>query len=237
MKLNRITIENFKGIKQCKTIDFNDFNVIVGQNDVGKSTILKALDIFLNGTTPTKDDLNNKAESDEIVISLEFSPNSTLVIIDENIETTFEEEELVSQENRLVIKKTWDTTKTKITPETYLIRKKYIDNDFISFTETQLISTCKKLDIDTKKANGADFNNKEKRFKIREYNQSNNIGFTFEFEKLPTSGSNRFKIIHDKLKIILPRFEYFKADTSLSESDAAIQKFFKALAIKTLEVN
>lgn len=235
MKLTKITIENFKGIKEETNIDFSDFNVIVGQNDVGKSTILKALDIFLNGTTPTRDDLNNKADSDEIIISLEFNANNLPVIIDENIDTTFEEEELVNPENKLVIKKTWDTSKSKISPEAFLYRKKYNENDFITLTEPQLISTCKKLGINTQKANGSEFNNKEKRFKIREYNLQNNIEFEYEFEKLPTSGSNRFKIIHDKLKSILPRFEYFKADTSLSETDAAIQKFFKALAIKTLE--
>lgn len=235
MKLTKITIENFKGIKDETSIDFSDFNVIVGQNDVGKSTILKALDIFLNGTTPTKDDLNNNADSEEIIISLEFHTNNIPVIIDENIETTFEEEELVNPENKLVIKKTWDTSKSKISPEAFLYRKKYNENDFISLTETQLISTCKKLGVNTQKANGSEFNNKEKRFKIREYNIQNNKEFVFEYEKLPTSGSNRFKIIHDKLKSILPRFEYFKADTSLSETDAAIQKFFKALAIKTLE--
>ena len=213
MKLTKITIENFKGIKEETSIDFSDFNVIVGQNDVGKSTILKALDIFLNGTTPTKDDLNNKADSEEIIISLEFNTNNLPVIIDENIETTFEEEELVNPENKLVIKKTWDTSKSKISPEAFLYRKKYHENDLISLSETQLISTCKKLGVNTQKANGSEFNNKEKRLKIREYNLQKNIEFEYEFEKLPTSGSNRFKIIHDKLKkaiLFLKKAKKFK---------------------------
>ncbi|MDE5424274.1 AAA family ATPase [Ancylomarina sp. DW003] len=235
MRLRKINIENFKGIKTKKTIEFDAFSVIVGQNDVGKSTILKAVDCFLNNTALTKDDLNNNAESEIITVSLEFDPLGQSIIIDENIPTTFEDEELLSSDSLLVIKKKWDTSKSKITPDTFILRKVYNEHDFLSLTERQLISKCGDLGIETQKANGDEFNNKEKRLKIRQYNIDNNIDFTFEFEKLPTNGSNRFKIIHDRLKKILPRFEYFKADTSLSESDNAIQKFFKSIAIKTLE--
>jgi predicted ATP-dependent endonuclease of OLD family len=135
MKLIKIEIKGFKGICESKEIRLNDFNVIVGQNDVGKSTILKAIDIFLNNTTPSKDDLNNKTETNEISIIAEFDPRKKLVIIDENIETTFEDEELVNEDQKLVLKKTWDTTKSKITPETFILRKKYNENKIICYTQ------------------------------------------------------------------------------------------------------
>jgi len=235
MQLKKIEIENFKGIKSKKEISLEDFNVIVGQNDAGKSTILKALDCFLNGTAIEKEDLNNDAENEQITISLEFIPNSQEIIIDQNVSTTFEEEELTNSEKCLLIQKVWDTSKSKITPDTFIFRKKYSENDFLSLTEKQLINNCKELGIETKKANGEEYNNKEKRLKIRNYNRENEIEYNYEFEKLPTSGNSRFKIIHDKLKKILPRFEFFKADTPLSESDNTIQKFFKTLAINTIE--
>ena len=50
MILQKIIIENFKGIQEAVSLVINPFNVIVGQNDVGKSTILKALDCFLNNS-------------------------------------------------------------------------------------------------------------------------------------------------------------------------------------------
>ena len=102
-------------------------------------------------------------------------------------------------------------------------------------TEAQLISLCEQLNIKTQKANGGDFNNAEKRCKIREYNLNNNTAFTFESEILPSTGKTRLKSIHDNLKKSLPRFEYFKADTSLSETDTAIQNFFKKLTEKIIE--
>ena len=43
MKLN-----NFRGYNREIDIKFNDLTAIVGKNDIGKSTILEALDIFFN---------------------------------------------------------------------------------------------------------------------------------------------------------------------------------------------
>ena len=47
MKIKKLIIDNFRGFRHAE-IDFNDFNCIVGKNDVGKTTILKALDFFFS---------------------------------------------------------------------------------------------------------------------------------------------------------------------------------------------
>ena len=44
MILKKAIISNFRGINGTVEVDFDLFNCIVGQNDVGKSTILKAID-------------------------------------------------------------------------------------------------------------------------------------------------------------------------------------------------
>ena len=51
MKIKKIIIDNYRGINVPTEINLHDFTCIVGKNDVGKSTILKALDIFLNDST------------------------------------------------------------------------------------------------------------------------------------------------------------------------------------------
>lgn len=48
MKIHKITLENFRGYRNPTTIEFNDLTVFVGRNDIGKSTILEALDLFFN---------------------------------------------------------------------------------------------------------------------------------------------------------------------------------------------
>ena len=47
VKMESIKIKNFRSYKEETIIRFDDLTVLVGRNDIGKSTILEALDIFL----------------------------------------------------------------------------------------------------------------------------------------------------------------------------------------------
>ncbi|HHP0358658.1 TPA: AAA family ATPase [Campylobacter jejuni] len=46
MKLVKCKIENFRSYENTE-FNFSDLGVIIGKNDVGKSTLFDALDIFL----------------------------------------------------------------------------------------------------------------------------------------------------------------------------------------------
>ena len=48
MKLYSLTLKNFRGYKDETKIVFDNLTAIVGKNDIGKSSILEALDIFCN---------------------------------------------------------------------------------------------------------------------------------------------------------------------------------------------
>ena len=50
IKISSIQIKNFRSIRNI-TIKSTDLNIFVGTNDVGKSNILKALNLFFNGQT------------------------------------------------------------------------------------------------------------------------------------------------------------------------------------------
>lgn len=237
MKIVQISIENFKGIKDKVEITTNDFNCIVGKNDVGKSTILKALDIFLNDKSPSKEDKNVYVDSTSIMIELTFEINPFLSIkIDEAIPTTFIEEELLNERGQLVIKKVWNVANDRPRADWFIKRKSYADNDFLFLTETYLIKLCKTLGIETIKGNNQEYNNVEKRRKLREFYQANYLEYNYEYTPLATTGTTRQKIVLDVIKYLLPSFEYFKADTSLSESDSSIQKYFREKALNLLKV-
>jgi ABC-type cobalamin/Fe3+-siderophores transport system ATPase subunit len=68
MKIKTVRIENFRAYKSETTFELNDLNVIVGKNDIGKSTVLEALDIFFNENKGIikidKDDVNKKCKKD-----------------------------------------------------------------------------------------------------------------------------------------------------------------------------
>ncbi|OQP01002.1 hypothetical protein B1689_07140, partial [Geobacillus sp. 44C] len=49
MKLHSLYLKNFRGYRE-ETINFSEgMNVITRKNDIGKSTIMEALEIFFNG--------------------------------------------------------------------------------------------------------------------------------------------------------------------------------------------
>lgn len=62
MKIKSVKIKNFRGYRDEMRVDFDDLTVLIGKNDIGKSTILEALDIFFNETSGVvkwdKSDLN-----------------------------------------------------------------------------------------------------------------------------------------------------------------------------------
>ena len=46
--INSVLLKNFRGYKNETVIPFESMTVFVGRNDIGKSTVLEALDIFFN---------------------------------------------------------------------------------------------------------------------------------------------------------------------------------------------
>ena len=51
VKIKTLILENFRAYKDRIEIPLNDLTAFIGRNDVGKSTILEALDIFFEGGT------------------------------------------------------------------------------------------------------------------------------------------------------------------------------------------
>lgn len=103
-------IKNFRGYREATEIDFNDLTVFVGKNDVGKSTVLEALDIFFNDSKGTikidKTDINNienQAGNTETEITVCFKELPDTVLIDSTVETSLQEEYLLNEEGILEV--------------------------------------------------------------------------------------------------------------------------------------
>ena len=112
IRLEKIAISGYKGISERVIIQAKNFNVIVGKNDSGKSTILKALDLFINNKQYLPENLNNRT-AQYTSVELFFSTHNISIVIDENVETTFEEENIIDDEGFLCVSKIWDGTKNR----------------------------------------------------------------------------------------------------------------------------
>ena len=75
MKLARITLENFRGYEKETSVTFDDLTTFIGKNDIGKSTILEALEIFFNNDVVEIDssDANVHSKSKIVTITCDFT--------------------------------------------------------------------------------------------------------------------------------------------------------------------
>lgn len=113
MQIKSVIIENFRGYRKRQTINIGQLTAFVGKNDVGKSTILEALDIFFNeGSGPISLDVNDvnvdakseaNGDSVDVVIGVEFSEVPEYVVLDDNNITSLADEYLLNTEDSLTV--------------------------------------------------------------------------------------------------------------------------------------
>lgn len=104
MKLREIVLQNFRGYYNETRIPINDLTSLIGQNDVGKSTILEALDIFFNQSKIESGDKNIFHSGEETVIGCVFDELPETITL-EDVETSFSAEYLLNKDGHLEIHK------------------------------------------------------------------------------------------------------------------------------------
>ena len=109
MKISKLKLKNFRSYRSVE-MSFENLTAIIGRNDIGKSTILEALDIFFNeGKGVVKidsSDFNNEARGQneefiEIVIC--FIDLPTEITIDSTYKTNFQDEYLLNKDGELEV--------------------------------------------------------------------------------------------------------------------------------------
>jgi hypothetical protein len=112
MKICSLRIANFRGYEQETVIEFSNFTALVGQNDIGKSSILEALDIFFSDGKGIikidKEDINKKCSArgeNEITITVCFTDLPESVVIDDSYKTSLEAEYLLNSQGQFELTK------------------------------------------------------------------------------------------------------------------------------------
>lgn len=146
MILKSLILKNFRSYQNFK-IDFDDnLNVIVGKNDIGKSTIFEALEIFFNGEKVKMEieDLCVNADTQDVSIAVIFELELGKKYTIDTVPTSLQDEYLLNSDGFLEIHKIWDCLKGKITATSLkqYINAKYpknlADNPLICLKNTDL---------------------------------------------------------------------------------------------------
>jgi len=235
MKLYKLRLSNFRCFKEETSINFEDITALVGKNDAGKSTILDALNIFLNNINPDKDDASKNGVPNDLTIICEFIDLPDEVILDEDNPTDFDTEFLLNAEGRLEIHKFYSgglqNPKCK-SIQAFAIHPT-IDKvkDLLQLKNADLKKRAKELNLNL---NGIDTRvNSQIRARIRDHFADLNL----KPSMIPLNEDNAKKIWVGLSKY-LPAFALFKSDRNSTDQDSEAQDPLKAAvkeAIKTKE--
>jgi putative ATP-dependent endonuclease of the OLD family len=72
MKITKISIYNYRSIKEINELELDDFNVFVGQNNHGKTNLFEAIEWFFNAKSSSDDEHFNRDKSNQIIVELFF---------------------------------------------------------------------------------------------------------------------------------------------------------------------
>lgn len=230
MKLKSLSIQNFRGYHEKTTIIFEDFTAIIGRNDIGKSTILEALDIFFNdgkgAVKIDKDDVNiigrNQNELD-IIISACFTDLPSNVIIDASNETDLASEYLLNSNGELEIIKTFKNGATTTAAFKICINALHPQNqecsNLLCLKQANLKKKFESLNLvcDDQRKNSL------LRKAIWDKYNADGVFQLYETSIDVNSKDGDINAIWNKLKEYLPCFSLFQSDRKNTDSDSEIQ--------------
>ena len=222
MKLKTLKIQNFRGYKKEISIDIDNLTVFVGKNDIGKSTVLEALDIFFNDSKGIvkidKEDINKTAlkEGDNnIIISAIFTDLPEKIIIDSTHETTFSKEYLLNKNGDLeIIKKYPNAGNAKV-----FIKSNHPTNEKCKDLLLKKLADYKKIIIENKIQCENQSINSIMRKSIWDH-FSNEL----QLQEIEIDASKEdAKNIWDKIREYIPIYSLFQSDRKNSDSDNEVQ--------------
>jgi putative ATP-dependent endonuclease of OLD family len=219
MKLKEIGIKNFRGYKAEKRVPVDaDVTGITGRNDVGKSTILEALDIFFPGgeTTIDKDDFNVSEPEGSVEIRCMFDELPVEIVIDDTNKTTLAQEHLLNTKGELEILKRYKRGSKE--PSIYIVAahpSKVGTDKLHTLTISELKKQAKELGVTNEEVADARLSAS---WRAAIWKKAGDLAI--QERELEISGfASDSKKIHDKIFQILPLFALFKSDHESKDSD------------------
>jgi predicted ATP-dependent endonuclease of OLD family len=221
MKIRTIGIKGFRGYSNLIQIQVKDLLVLVGKNDIGKSTVLEALDIFFNDGKGSvkldKEDINktNLAAADDCIeISVEFEDLPTSIVIDATNKTSLADEYLLTEAGTLkIIKRYPNAGKEKV-----FISAHHPTAPGCSELLLKKNSDLKKLLEDQGLACQDKTRNSELRKAI--WSGKGNLECqAIEIEVAKIDAKN----LWEQLKTYMPLYSLFQADRKNSDEDSEVQ--------------
>lgn len=222
MRLKKIILRNFRCYKEGTCIDVNDFTAFIGKNDIGKSTILEAMEIFFNEGI-IKLDLQDACvygDKKDVRIGCVFNDLPDEITIDANSKTSLRDEFLLNEDGDLEIHKVFNCTLQKPKGNFYAIAMHPSANsadDLLLLKRDGLKKRLKDLGIDEKEVEDLRSNPS-----IRKVIWQRSPDLKPVKKEIPLDKEDAKKI-WESLSKFLPTFALFQSDRKSSDADDEVQ--------------
>lgn len=232
MRATKLYLKNFRAYRDSVEISLDDLTVLIGRNDVGKSSILEALDIFFNDKKGTvkleKDDLNLQASKDgetELVIGVSFSDLPSELIVDSTVKSSLGAEYLLDENEELTVRKTYRNGSLSGTT----IEAHHPIND----DTLRDLLLLKKADLaNIVKTKGLRCTDKRKSSELRKSIRDSYSDLRFENVSIPVDKEGA-KQIWEPLQNYMPVYALFQSDRTNKDNDTNVQDPLK-LAVQEI---
>ena len=234
MRIKKLILKNFRIFKEKTVIELDNLTAFIGKNDIGKSTILDALDIFFNGKDAQvkleREDISKGAESNEILIGVAFEKFPQTLTVDTTVPTNLKDEFLLNKDGLLEIHKKYPNGDIK-KEQVYIVANHPTHEslkDLLTLKISELKQRAQELDVD--------LSDEDKRIAsgIRKAIRNKFIDEDIELEEteIPVNKEGA-KQIWEQLKSYLPLYALFKVDRPNVDQDSEVQDPMK-IAIKKI---
>lgn len=221
MKIKAVTVNRFRGYAEPITVELDDLSVLVGRNDIGKSTILEALDVFFNEGKGCikidKDDVNKSCLArgeDQIEVGVEFSELPVEIVIDSTNRTTLASEYLTTANGTLhVVKRFAPSGKERV-----FIRANHPTAEGCGDLHQKKITELRKA----VEENNFPCPDKSRSAELRKAIWTGHSDLALSECEIEIAKEDT-KAIWDQLKAKMPLFTLFQSDRKNAESDDEVQ--------------
>lgn len=225
MRLKTVKLTNFRSYQEETAVDFDDLTALVGRNDVGKSTILDALDIFFaSGTRARKmqpDDACVRSEDKTVRIACVFSDfEGRDFVIDAAAPTTLADEHLLNSDGNLEIVQEFNCGAARMAAPKIFVNANHPSaegvSDLLSLKRTDLRTRMEELGVP------ADGVNRSSNVSMRQaiYGHANDLE---RQERLIRLDEEDGKKTYTKMRSAFPIFALFQSDRASRDEDAEVQ--------------
>jgi putative ATP-dependent endonuclease of OLD family len=236
MKLLAIEVENFRAYETPFRVSIDDLTALIGRNDVGKSTILEALEIFFNNQVVKLDSGDACVHSGraEVRIACTFGELPPRLVVDAAADTSLAGEFLTNADGYLEVHKVFNCGLK--TPKEAVYAKAIHPgatgySDLLSLKNSDLKKRAKDLEVDL---SGID-NRSNPEIRRAIWDSCSELEHVESFVPLDSQDGKK---IWDALKPLLPLFALFQADRPSRDDDSEVQDPMKwAVAQAIAEVS